>query len=132
MSDETSYPTANAKRFNLDVDLDADVPPYRDFAHTDRLDNFTVMEVAGNSLTPLRNRSKIFSELAGAPSGDSSKCCSSSARPGSGVRSRHPVPSSRPGLACSASARRSGSRANSRSWSGRYWRTVPTPRRGAA
>ena len=49
MSDEPSYPTANAKRFNLDVDLDADVPPYRDFAHTDRLDNFTVMEVAGKS-----------------------------------------------------------------------------------
>jgi hypothetical protein len=49
MSDETSYPTANAKRFNVDVDLHADVPPYRDFAHTDRLDNFTLMEVAGKS-----------------------------------------------------------------------------------
>ena len=49
MSNETSYPTANAKRFTLDVDLDADVPPYRDFQHTDRLDNFTVMEVAGKS-----------------------------------------------------------------------------------
>ena len=49
MSNDTSYPTANAKRFNLDVDLHADVPAYRDFQHTDRLDNFTVMEVAGKS-----------------------------------------------------------------------------------
>jgi DMSO/TMAO reductase YedYZ molybdopterin-dependent catalytic subunit len=49
MSSEASYPTANGKRFTLDVDTDADVPPYQDWAHTDRLDNFTVMEVAGKS-----------------------------------------------------------------------------------
>ena len=48
-SSEASYPTANGKRFTLDVDTQADVPPYQDWAHTDRLDNFTVMEVAGKS-----------------------------------------------------------------------------------
>jgi DMSO/TMAO reductase YedYZ molybdopterin-dependent catalytic subunit len=49
MTEQASYPTANGKRFTLDVDLRADVPPYQDWAHTDRLDNFTVMEVAGKS-----------------------------------------------------------------------------------
>ena len=49
MSEQASYPTANGKRFTLEVDLHADVPPYMDYAHTDRLDNFTVMEVAGKS-----------------------------------------------------------------------------------
>jgi hypothetical protein len=33
MSSEASYPTANGKRFTLDVDTDADVPPYQDWAH---------------------------------------------------------------------------------------------------
>ncbi len=33
----------------MDVGVHADVPPYRDFVHTDRLDNFTVMEVEGKS-----------------------------------------------------------------------------------
>lgn len=54
----TAYPSANGKRFTLDVPADAlkasrsenpDVPPYADYQHTDRLDNFTVMEVAGKS-----------------------------------------------------------------------------------
>ena len=49
MTSEGNYPTANGKRFTLDVDTQADVPPYQDWAHTDRLDNFTVMEVAGKS-----------------------------------------------------------------------------------
>lgn len=53
-----SYPTANGKRFTLEVSPDAlkasrsenpDIPPYKDYQHTDRLDNFTVMEVAGKS-----------------------------------------------------------------------------------
>ncbi|UVO13831.1 sulfite oxidase [Mycobacterium sp. SVM_VP21] len=53
-----AYPTANGRRFDLDVSPDAlkasrsenpDLPPYQDYQHTDRLDNFTVMEVAGKS-----------------------------------------------------------------------------------
>lgn len=53
-----SYPTANGKRFTLEVPPAAlaasrsenpDIPPYKDYQHTDRLDNFTVMEVAGKS-----------------------------------------------------------------------------------
>jgi hypothetical protein len=56
---EATYPTANAQRFTLDVpaaalkasrpDSNADLPAYRDYQHTDRLDNFTVMEVVGKS-----------------------------------------------------------------------------------
>src|SRR6266568_4595451 len=46
---QQTYPTANGKRFTLDVDIHADVPAYQDYQHTDRLDNFTVMEVAGKS-----------------------------------------------------------------------------------
>jgi DMSO/TMAO reductase YedYZ molybdopterin-dependent catalytic subunit len=49
MSEQQNYPTANGKRFTLEVDTHADVPPYMDWAHTDRLDNFTAMEVAGKS-----------------------------------------------------------------------------------
>src|ERR1700758_5852965 len=49
MSSEQSYPTANAKRFTLDVAPHAYVSPYMDYQHTDRLDNFTVMEVVGKS-----------------------------------------------------------------------------------
>jgi DMSO/TMAO reductase YedYZ molybdopterin-dependent catalytic subunit len=56
---QQTYPTANGKRFTLHVpadalkasrsDPDVDIPPYADYQHTDRLDNFTVMEVAGKS-----------------------------------------------------------------------------------
>ncbi|OHV06492.1 sulfite oxidase [Mycobacterium talmoniae] len=62
MSTKTqAYPTANGRRFTLDVPPaalaasradphgDNDIPPYMDYQHTDRLDNFTVMEVAGKS-----------------------------------------------------------------------------------
>jgi DMSO/TMAO reductase YedYZ molybdopterin-dependent catalytic subunit len=58
-STKQSYPTANGKRFTLDVpaaalkasrsDPDAGMSPYEDYQHTDRLDNFTVMEVVGKS-----------------------------------------------------------------------------------
>jgi hypothetical protein len=46
MTSEATYPTANGKRFTLHVDTQADVPAYQDWAHTDRLDNLTVMEVS--------------------------------------------------------------------------------------
>ncbi|HEU4362162.1 MAG TPA: hypothetical protein VFR27_11740 [Mycobacterium sp.] len=59
MSTTETYPTANTKRFTLNVpaaalkasrsDPDVDIPPYADYQHTDRLDNFTVMEVMGKS-----------------------------------------------------------------------------------
>ena len=53
-----AHPTANGRRFDLEVSPEAlkasrsenpDLPPYQDYQHTDRLDNFTVMEVAGKS-----------------------------------------------------------------------------------
>src|SRR3984885_15244183 len=52
MTSEATYPTANGKRFTLDVDSAADVPPYQDWAHTDRLANFTVMGGAGKRRAP--------------------------------------------------------------------------------
>jgi hypothetical protein len=42
MTKAQTYPTANGKRFTLDLDIHADVPPYMDHQHSDRLDNFTV------------------------------------------------------------------------------------------
>jgi hypothetical protein len=53
MNPERPYPTADGKSYVLDLATgatrDANEPAYRDFAHTDRLDNFTLMEVVVKS-----------------------------------------------------------------------------------
>src|ERR1700757_3077051 len=49
MNPERPYPRADGKSYVVDLAAgangDANEATYRDFAHTDRLDNFTVMEV---------------------------------------------------------------------------------------
>ena len=53
MNPEQPYPRADGKSYVVDLaagaSREANEPAYRDFAHTDRLDNFTVMEVTVKS-----------------------------------------------------------------------------------
>jgi DMSO/TMAO reductase YedYZ molybdopterin-dependent catalytic subunit len=53
MNTERPYPTADGKPYVVELaagaSREAKEPAYRDFAHTDRLDNFTVMEVTVKS-----------------------------------------------------------------------------------